>query len=67
MAVTVGNNALLSTPSAGGECVHTEGGGGALIEDSVKKQNKKNLLSASVFICLATTGALWGTVRPFDG
>lgn len=67
MAVTVGNNALLLTPSAGGECVHTEGGRSALIQDVKKKKKEKKKSSASVFICLATTGALWGTVRPLDG
>lgn len=41
MAVTVGNNALLLTPSAGGECVHTEGGRSALIQDVVKKKKEK--------------------------
>lgn len=51
MAVTVGNNALLLTPSAGGECVHTEGGRSALIQDVVKKKKeKKKVLCQCVYL-----------------
>lgn len=55
------NNALLL---AKWECLHIERGRIVLIQDVVK-----NILCQCVYLaldCLATTEALWGTVRPFN-